>query len=108
MPPVPVELLPVARSSKKPIWIVGGALVACSAAIVWILLSRDGNSTSTDKPGELPAPPAFPSHDANGASLAAKALTILKANCYRCHGESGTAEGGFNFVLDETGWWREE
>jgi hypothetical protein len=33
-------------------------------------------------------------------SVARKAHDILKASCYRCHGENGTAEGGFNFVLD--------
>ncbi len=31
--------------------------------------------------------------------LAAKAQSILKQHCYRCHGQDGTAEGGFNFVL---------
>ena len=25
---------------------------------------------------------------------------MLKANCYRCHGEDGASEGGFNFVLE--------
>lgn len=100
MPSVPVELLPVVRASRKPIWVLGGTLVACSVAILWILLLRDGNPT--DKPGDLTAPLVSPSDDAdaNGPPLAAKALTILKTNCYRCHGESGTAEGGFNFVLD--------
>src|SRR5262249_45398134 len=32
--------------------------------------------------------------------LAQKARAILKANCYRCHGQDGNVEGGFNFVLD--------
>jgi WD40 repeat protein/mono/diheme cytochrome c family protein len=32
--------------------------------------------------------------------LAAKARDILKANCYRCHGQDGAIEGGFNYVLD--------
>jgi WD40 repeat protein len=32
--------------------------------------------------------------------LARKAETILKANCYRCHGQEGAVEGGFNYVLD--------
>jgi hypothetical protein len=32
--------------------------------------------------------------------LAAKAETILRTHCYRCHGEKGTAEGGFNYVLE--------
>jgi WD40 repeat protein/mono/diheme cytochrome c family protein len=32
--------------------------------------------------------------------LAAKAREVLKANCYRCHGQDGAVEGGFNYVLD--------
>ena len=33
-------------------------------------------------------------------ALARKANDLLKTNCYRCHGENGAAEGGFNYVLD--------
>ena len=36
----------------------------------------------------------------NPAALAKKAHDILKANCYRCHGQDGAVEGGFNYVLD--------
>jgi mono/diheme cytochrome c family protein len=32
--------------------------------------------------------------------LAGKARNILKTTCYRCHGESGRVEGGFNFVMN--------
>jgi WD40 repeat protein/mono/diheme cytochrome c family protein len=34
------------------------------------------------------------------AELATRAREILKANCYRCHGQDGAIEGGFNYVLD--------
>jgi mono/diheme cytochrome c family protein len=34
------------------------------------------------------------------ADLAKKALAVLKTNCYRCHGDNGAAEGGFNYVID--------
>ena len=34
------------------------------------------------------------------ADLARKAQAILKANCYRCHGQEGAVEGGMNYVLD--------
>jgi tetratricopeptide (TPR) repeat protein/mono/diheme cytochrome c family protein len=44
----------------------------------------------------LSAPAADPERDA----LAQKAHDIFKANCYRCHGQDGAIEGGFNFVLD--------
>jgi WD40 repeat protein len=35
-------------------------------------------------------------------NLARKAEAILKANCYRCHGQEGAVEGGFNYVLDRS------
>src|SRR2546430_1386610 len=38
--------------------------------------------------------------EAENRVLAARAKAILKANCHRCHGENGTVEGGFNYVLD--------
>jgi serine/threonine protein kinase/formylglycine-generating enzyme required for sulfatase activity len=44
------------------------------------------------------SPPAAPSLSAD--DLARQAQAILKANCYRCHGQEGTVEGGFNYVLD--------
>ena len=34
------------------------------------------------------------------ADLAVKAADVLRTNCYRCHGENGAVEGGFNFALD--------
>jgi WD40 repeat protein len=48
-----------------------------------------------------PAPsiPATPV-TAEGAALALKVQGVLKTNCYRCHGEEGASEGGFNFVLN--------
>ncbi len=33
-------------------------------------------------------------------ALARQAQMILKTNCYRCHGQEGANEGGFNYVLD--------
>jgi mono/diheme cytochrome c family protein len=33
-------------------------------------------------------------------ALARKAQEILKTSCYRCHGEDGAVEGGFNYALD--------
>jgi tetratricopeptide (TPR) repeat protein len=34
------------------------------------------------------------------AALARQAHDILKAHCYRCHGQDGAVEGGMNYVLD--------
>jgi WD40 repeat protein len=36
----------------------------------------------------------------DGATLARKAETVLKANCFRCHGKDGSLEGGMNYILD--------
>src|SRR5262245_25439428 len=33
-------------------------------------------------------------------ALASKAHAVREANCYRCHGQDGANEGGFNYVLD--------
>ena len=35
------------------------------------------------------------------AEFAKKAQAILKTNCYQCHGNGGSNEGGFNFVLEQ-------
>ena len=35
-----------------------------------------------------------------GGSVPSKVQAILRTNCYRCHGQDGSIEGGFNFVLD--------
>ncbi len=34
------------------------------------------------------------------AALSKQAQEILKTNCYHCHGQDGTVEGGMNFILD--------
>lgn len=34
------------------------------------------------------------------AALAQKAQGVLKAHCYRCHGQDGAVEGGMNYILD--------
>jgi tetratricopeptide (TPR) repeat protein len=38
--------------------------------------------------------------DTDARALATQARAILKTNCYRCHGQDGTNEGGFNYVAD--------
>ena len=43
-------------------------------------------------------PPAFAADTPQ--ETADKARKILETNCYRCHGKNGSAEGGFDFVLD--------
>ncbi len=43
-----------------------------------------------------------PAHagDVDQDDLAKKAQAIFKANCHRCHGKEGAAEGGFNYILN--------
>lgn len=36
----------------------------------------------------------------NDLELADRVTEILQRNCYSCHGEDGSSEGGFNFALD--------
>lgn len=50
-------------------------------------------SLSLANPGDEPAALA-------AGGLAGKAKAILQTHCYRCHGQEGTNEGGFNYVLD--------
>src|SRR5688572_4781073 len=34
------------------------------------------------------------------AALAEQAEAILRTHCYKCHGQDGSLEGGFSYVLD--------
>jgi tetratricopeptide (TPR) repeat protein len=43
---------------------------------------------------------AFQSFAQSPRELAEKANAILKTNCYRCHGQDGANEGGFNYAAD--------
>jgi mono/diheme cytochrome c family protein len=63
-------------------------------------------AVTTPKPATPPPanPPAVEAPvapvTAQGAAVAEKMLVVLKTNCYRCHGEDGASEGGFNFALN--------
>jgi WD40 repeat protein len=48
----------------------------------------------------LLAPLSAAAAEPDAADLARKAQAILKANCYRCHGQEGAVEGGMNYILD--------
>ncbi len=53
-----------------------------------------------DDKSEAAKPAAPTAGGAEGAALTEKVRGILEANCYRCHGQEGASEGGFNFILD--------
>ena len=48
--------------------------------------------------GALATAPVGPAR--GNADLPARAQAILKAHCYRCHGQNGVAKGKFGYVLD--------
>src|SRR3954465_14630234 len=41
-----------------------------------------------------------PAADADRQVLAARARDVLRAHCYRCHGQDGSVEGAMNYVAD--------
>jgi mono/diheme cytochrome c family protein len=47
-----------------------------------------------------PTQPAKAEAPIGGEALAKKTQDVLRANCYRCHGQDGASEGGFNFILN--------
>jgi len=63
---------------------------------------KKSTSPAPVKPAVDPVPPAgtpaanLPS---DKLELARRAQTIFRTNCYRCHGQDGANEGGFNYVL---------
>jgi len=56
-------------------------------------------TTPAATPATTPAVTAAPV-TAEGAALALKTQGVLKTACYRCHGEDGASEGGFNYALN--------
>ena len=47
-------------------------------------------------------PRAMSALDDDGPKLAQQVRSILERNCYRCHGQNGANEGGFDYLLDFT------
>src|SRR5438477_3814591 len=50
--------------------------------------------------GLLLAAPHAAAADPDKQVLAARAREVLKAHCYRCHGQDGSVEGAMNYVAD--------
>ena len=50
--------------------------------------------------GLLLAAPHAAAADPDKQVLAARARDVLKAHCYRCHGQEGSVEGAMNYVAD--------
>jgi mono/diheme cytochrome c family protein len=113
-PSLPTEPPQDAVATPSPIryllWILPAALVLGLTGGILLLLSHSRTAPKDTTPASLPqtehqAIPASPASSdqarpTDPSTLARSAESILRANCYRCHGENGTAEGGFNFILD--------
>ena len=56
--------------------------------------SSKADSSKADTTGVSPGTPS------SATQLAQQTESILRQACYRCHGEDGTSEGGFNFVAN--------
>jgi mono/diheme cytochrome c family protein/DNA-directed RNA polymerase subunit RPC12/RpoP len=93
------------------------ALPICILAGIVLISSRSQTSKESSRIGatkeepltEAPTAPmeAVPPNQSGSSPLvpdksvlAKKWREILKNHCYRCHGDNGAAEGGFNYVLD--------
>jgi WD40 repeat protein/mono/diheme cytochrome c family protein len=60
----------------------------------WIVCMLAGFAVASDASAAAPHP------SAGRGDLARRAHDVLKTHCYRCHGQEGAVEGGFNYVLD--------
>src|SRR5262249_708606 len=58
----------------------------------------DGPETAGGTSGSPDSDVPNPSDAAS--RLAQEVKAVFRTHCYRCHGENGAAEGGFNFILD--------
>jgi mono/diheme cytochrome c family protein len=89
------------RLSLRPLfWLVAGCFgfFAVTAGVI-IALALFFNEPPPP-PGATTPPRAEGTAKEETRELARQAQQILTAHCYRCHGEKGAAEGGFNYVLD--------
>jgi len=55
---------------------------------------------AVSKPQTAPLPPSNTPAGVDSQALAQRVRAIFEANCYRCHGQDGANEGGFNFVMN--------
>src|SRR5579872_2816722 len=91
----PLYYLLAALAVCTPFALAGGVLIAVTFA------HRTPSSPAPPPPPETTSltPDTTPPPNAND-DLARQARQILTTNCYRCHGQAGAAEGGFNYILD--------
>src|SRR5438552_9812310 len=61
---------------------------------------RMGSATLSLRSKMSSIPACLTSWGEGQKDLARQARTIFQVHCYRCHGEKGAVEGGFNYLLD--------
>lgn len=66
--------------------------------------TKAGPSSESDRPADTKASAAMSNSasalDMSPKQLATQTKILLQDACHRCHGEDGTSEGGFNFVVN--------
>jgi DNA-directed RNA polymerase subunit RPC12/RpoP len=75
----------------------GTAMITAGAVCIWLIIDRH-RSADGQAPGAPPV--ALASSETHNNELAKQAQAVLRTNCFPCHGGDGSAEGGFNYVLD--------
>jgi formylglycine-generating enzyme required for sulfatase activity/mono/diheme cytochrome c family protein len=80
-------------AAATPVWLPGLTGPAGSGEPIPVVTEADPPDPPPPTPPTVPAAPS-------PAELAGRAEGVLRAHCYRCHGEGGSVEGGFNSVLD--------
>jgi len=89
-----VQQLPPGTWSRGPLLLVLAAsliLGVLSVAPFWFGPALFSHEPVQKKGPEVPS---------DIAALARQAQEVLATHCYRCHGENGTVEGGFNHIMD--------
>jgi serine/threonine protein kinase/succinate dehydrogenase flavin-adding protein (antitoxin of CptAB toxin-antitoxin module) len=88
--PTPPTPPPPAENGWRRRLLLAAGCAALAAILVGVIGVYHGLPRQAGK--GKPPPPA-------GASLARQAEGLLKEYCYRCHGQDGRNEGGFNYIL---------
>ncbi|MGH7128647.1 MAG: c-type cytochrome domain-containing protein, partial [Planctomycetaceae bacterium] len=101
---------PVARPapapvrSRRPMLLMGLAAAALALAVLagglWALDLLPGFGTEDPTDAVADAETTAVTSSNGNVPLGEQALAVLKKNCHECHGDGGSDEGGFNFVLN--------
>jgi mono/diheme cytochrome c family protein len=98
--PTTKDGLPEPRSPLRWIIAAGCSILAVACCVLIVLANYNRSAPARDSTERSSENAATSEENRSGTALARQAHEILRTHCYRCHGEKGAAEGGFNFVLD--------